>query len=72
MAGIAGSGFISQWTRIKSATYVKPSVVMPMQYISVLLGMSVDILIFEEEYNFLTFIGAMMTSCGLLIKFIVD
>lgn len=66
------SAFISHYTRVKSVYLIKPSYVTPFSYVSVITGMMVDVIIFKSDYNLLMIVGAIFTSCGLLIKLIVE
>ena len=75
LAGITScviAGSISQFSEIKAATLNRPSATMPFSYISVIVGMLVDVLVFSSEYNGLMVLGALMTSMGLFSKLIIE
>lgn len=63
--------FLTQYFRIRSMYLAKPSKTMPFQYVSVVVGMLIDIFIFGSEYDIYMIMGAILTSCGLLAKIVV-
>lgn len=66
------SGYVTQLTRVLSTFHLKPSLVMPLSYVTVIVGMIVDITVFSANYNVYMILGAILTSCGLLTKFFVE
>ena len=50
----------------------QPSKIMPLQYISVIMGMILDVTVLNASYNKLMIIGAIFTSCGLLTKLFIE
>jgi drug/metabolite transporter (DMT)-like permease len=48
-----------------------PALVQPFNYLGVVFGILVDVIIFDISYNIITFIGVMLTSLGLISKFLL-
>jgi hypothetical protein len=44
---------------------------MPFNYLNVILGLIVDILIFNSNYNWIIIVGMILSSAGLFSKFIL-
>ena len=63
---------LTQYTRVKAVYLSQPSKIMPLQYISVIVGMLLDITVFDAKYNGLMVMGAIFTSCGLLTKLFIE
>jgi drug/metabolite transporter (DMT)-like permease len=51
---------------------MKPSRVMPFGYLSVITSFLADLYIFEADFNFWTVIGIILTSLGLIGKFLLE
>ena len=49
----------------------KPSVMMPFGYVGVATGFLADVFIFDTSFTFITFMGVLMTSGGLLSGFLL-
>ena len=64
--GIVASGFLTQLFIIRANSYAKPSLVMPFGYVSVAVGFLADVLLFDTSFTFLSILGMLLTSAGLL------
>jgi drug/metabolite transporter (DMT)-like permease len=57
---------------ITRAIYLKKaSFIMPMGYISIVVAFASDILIFGSNFDWLSILGMILTSAGLLSKLLV-
>lgn len=51
---------------------MKPSRVMPFGYLSVITSFLADVYIFKADFNFWTVFGIVLTSLGLVGKFLLE
>lgn len=51
---------------------VRPSVIMPFGYLSVVVAFLIDFYLFETRFSALTLLGIMMTSLGLLGNYLIE
>jgi hypothetical protein len=63
--------YLAQWFRVKSIFLCTPALVLPFNYLNVILGLLVDILIFNSHYNWIIIVGMGLSSAGLFSKFIL-
>lgn len=70
--GVVISGLISQYMIFASNSLMKPSMVMPFGYVSVITSFMADLYIFEAEFNFLAVMGILLTSMGLIGKYLLE
>ena len=68
---IAFIAFLTQITRITAIFLEKPSNIMPFGYAGIIGSLLVDLYIFDTNLNSLAIIGILMTSVGLLGKFVM-
>ena len=64
--------FITTYLRVKAFYLSSPALVLPFGYVTVVLGMSIDILVLDADYNLITILGMALTSTGLFSKLILD
>ena len=50
----------------------KPSEMMPFGYVGVATGFLADLFIFDTSFTFITFMGVILTSGGLLSEFVLN
>ena len=63
--------YLTQLFRTKRIYLCSPALVMPFNYLNVILGLIVDILVFNAHYNWIIVLGMILASAGLLSKFII-
>lgn len=63
--------FVSQYLKAKSVYMCSPALVMPFSYLSVIVGLALDIWIFKSHYDTLTIVGMVLSCFGLLSKFVM-
>lgn len=61
--------FTAQYLRVRSIYLCAPALVMPFNYLTVLLGVLIDTVIFGLHYNGYMVIGMVLASLGLFSKF---
>jgi len=71
-AGVVVSALLCQYMIFASNSLMKPSRVMPFGYISVIVSFVADIYIFKAEFNFLAVLGILLTSLGLIGKYLLE
>lgn len=49
----------------------KPSYIMPLGYITIILSALCDYVYFGNKFSTLSILGMFLTSCGLLVKLLV-
>ncbi len=70
--GLVCSALLCQYMIFASNSLMKPSRVMPFGYLSVITSFLADLYIFEADFNFWTVIGIILTSLGLIGKFLLE
>lgn len=63
--------FASQYLKAKSVYMCSPALVMPFSYLSVIIGLILDIWIFRSHYDYFAIIGMILSCLGLLSKFVM-
>jgi drug/metabolite transporter (DMT)-like permease len=63
--------YTSQYIRTWSVYMCSPALIQPFNYLGVVFGIIVDVVIFDISYNAITFVGVMLTSLGLFSKFLL-
>jgi drug/metabolite transporter (DMT)-like permease len=63
--------YSSQYIRTWSVFMCSPALIQPFNYLGVVFGIIVDVLVFDIHYNLTTFLGVMLTSIGLFSKFLL-
>lgn len=71
IAGLVGCAYINQNCQTRATLLKKASYIMPFGYISIVLACISDILIFDAHFDWLAILGMVLTSCGLLSKFLI-
>lgn len=69
---IVVSGFGAQYCLFMASSLIKPSKVMPLGYIAVVLGFLADVYLFDTKFTILPVIGMFLTSAGLLTDVILS
>ena len=59
--------FINEANRLK-----KPSKVMPYSYMTIIVSVIADVYLFETSFNFIIVVGILLTSSGLLGKYLIE
>jgi drug/metabolite transporter (DMT)-like permease len=70
LAGIVGTGLLTQFCIIKANTIATPSVVGPFGYVSVAVGFLADVFLFNTKFTLLAVLGIVLTSAGLLAEYL--
>jgi len=68
---ISALTYVSQWMRIKAVFKIKPSEIMMYNYAGMLYAIIVDAIIFKIHIEWLTILGVLLTSTGLMSQFAV-
>lgn len=63
--------FLVQLLQTKALYLSSPALIMPFGYFSVVLGMILDVFLFNAKYNAIMVVGMVMASIGLFSKFIL-
>jgi drug/metabolite transporter (DMT)-like permease len=63
--------FLAQYFKVKSVYMCSPALIMPFNYLTVILGLLIDLIVFDSHYNWMIIMGMALASCGLLSKFIM-
>ena len=63
--------FLTQYTRALSVRSCSPALVQPFSYLTVILGMGLDYIFLDTDYNLLMTIGVLLASLGLFTKLIM-
>lgn len=64
--------FASDYLRTISYFMCYPAIVLPFNYITIIFGVIIDLLVFEiKNYNFLIILGMLLSACGLFSKFLL-
>lgn len=63
--------FLGQYFKVKSVYMCSPALIMPFNYLTVILGLLIDLVVFDSHYNWMIIMGMALASCGLLSKFIM-
>lgn len=63
--------YLANIFRIKSLFRLKPSKIIPFNYIGIVLSILIDATIFVHKSSFIEIIGILLTSVGLLSHFIL-
>jgi hypothetical protein len=62
----------AQYTRAKAYFMCYPALVMPFNFLTIIFGLLIDILVFDsKKYNITIIIGMALASLGLFSKFII-
>lgn len=62
---------VAQYMIFAATTLKKPSYTMPLGYLGILVSFLADIFYFGVKFNFLSVLGLILTSIGLLSKFLI-
>lgn len=60
------TGFIAQYTIFMANSLIKPSKIMPLGYLAVIIGFLADLYLFESQFTWMHVLGMVLTSAGLL------
>jgi hypothetical protein len=71
LLGISLTGIFSITFIFMANSLKKPSVMMPFGYVGVATGFLADIYLFDTSFTFLTFMGVVLTSGGLMSEFLL-
>jgi hypothetical protein len=69
--GIVISTLFTMYGIFLANTIKSPSLMMPLGYVSVLIGFWADVSLFGTHFTFLPVVGMLLTSAGLLSGFLV-
>lgn len=70
--GVAVVGFMAQFLLVNAYSMIKPSKVMPIGYIGIVISFLADIYLFDTKFTLLPIIGMLLTSVGLLSDFLMN
>jgi drug/metabolite transporter (DMT)-like permease len=65
------SAYFTQMFSTRALLLKKPSYIMPLSYISIVLSAITDFLLFGNSFSTLSIIGMFLTSSGLLVKILI-
>lgn len=65
------AAFLTQLFQTKSIFLCPPALIMPFNYVSVIVGLLIDVFVLGATYNWLMVVGLIMASAGLFSKFIL-
>lgn len=68
---LVGFAFSAQYLRVRSIYLCSPALVMPFNYVTVILGVAIDLLVFGSHYNGPIVLGMILASLGLFSKFVL-
>ena len=72
IAGIIVFAFITQFLNYLANALLRPSLVMPLGYVCVVVGFLSDVYLFGTDFGILPVLGILMTSAGLLSGYLVS
>jgi len=72
MLAIIFFGFVTQFLIYLANALLKPSLVMPLGYVCIVVGFLADVYLFGTDFGFLPMLGILMTSAGLLSGYLVS
>ena len=71
IAGLTVFAYFTQNFMTRAIMLKKPSYIMPLGYVTIILSSIVDSLMFGSSFGTLSIIGMFLTSSGLLVKLLV-
>ena len=71
MLGLVITAYLTQNFMTRAIMLKKPSYIMPLGYITIVLASLMDYIIFGNSFGKLSIIGMFLTSCGLLVKLLI-
>ncbi len=71
MICLVASAFLTQSFNTKAIMLKKPSYIMPLGYITIILSSLLDYILFGNSLSTLSIMGILLTSSGLLIKLLI-
>lgn len=63
--------FLTQYLQAKAMYLCSPALILPFSYFTVIMGLIIDVFVFNAKYNGLMIIGMIMASTGLFSKFLL-
>lgn len=69
--GVVVFALFTQYMLFAATSLKKPSYTMPFGYVAIIVSFTADLLIFDIKFNLLQVVGILLTSVGLLSKYIV-
>lgn len=71
VAGLVGFAYMNQNLQTRAVLLKPGSYIMPFGYISIVVAFICDILIFHAQLDWVSIIGMILTSIGLLSKLLI-
>ena len=71
MFGLVISAYLTQNFNTRAIMLKKPSYIMPLGYITIILSSVMDFLLFGNSFGTLSILGMFLTSSGLLAKLLI-
>jgi drug/metabolite transporter (DMT)-like permease len=72
LVGFVMFSYLMQWF-LSKATLLRPaSYIMPFGYIGIVVSAISDVIMFGEHFDWVSIVGMIMASGGLLVKLIVE
>lgn len=65
-------GYLTQNLSARSLFLKKPSIIMPFWYINTVIGFVIDVVYFGDSFDWMSILGMMLTSSGLLMKLLIS
>jgi drug/metabolite transporter (DMT)-like permease len=72
MLAITVATLFTQYGIFLANTIKSPSLMMPLGYVSVLIGFWADVSLFDTQFTLLSVVGMMLTSAGLLSGYLLS
>jgi drug/metabolite transporter (DMT)-like permease len=69
--GLVIFAYMTQNFMTRAIMLKKPSYIMPLGYITIVLSAMMDYILFGNSFSGLSIIGMMLTSSGLLMKLLI-
>ena len=65
-------GWATQALGYEASRMKKPSQVMPFSYVAIIFSFWADVYLFDIKFGFYSIFGMILTSSGLLSKFLIE
>ena len=72
LLGVIVFGWGAQAFAYEASRMKKPSKVLPFCYVAIIFSFIGDIYLFDIDFDVISVVGMMMTSSGLLSKFLIE
>jgi drug/metabolite transporter (DMT)-like permease len=69
--GLTITAYLTQNFMTRAIMLKKPSFIMPLGYITIILSTIMDFFLFGNSFSMLSIVGMLLTSSGLLVKLLI-